>query len=507
MGSGVGWNLPHHSAPKKLTTCRQQPTSGIFRFSRRARAAIVALRLVTIHPNPGPTSRDKTEEGKRKRRERRYGRRKEKAETKKEQARRANEEVKELTVVTWNVQRMSLGSRRKVKARKVAEYARRSGWDVVLLSEVRGEGSGVVWMGEEEERVVFVHSERAAVMLRGEVMKAWCEEGMTKKMSKRTVSVKVKGVMLTATYQPVSENGNEEEVETELEVLAEHVKWAKGDELVVVGGDFNAHVGGGSEKKGVSGKFGLRESNRQGRRLLEWCEANGLSHVNSFFNHRQRGTWFSNIFKRWYEIDGFLMRNRERQQHVRKLCTIGEAALSDHKPKKLRVELKKKRWRKPIQRKKTPRIKWEMLQVEEVAVAYGRRLEERLGEEEEERRIDMTGWVNLAEVVVEVAAEVCGLKEKSVENPWMIGREEESAELRRRISSAVTSRNTAVEMERQGEIGEEEVEEAKERLKEVRGGLDSPKYLKNKNVRWSGMQGNAVGVNVKRANWLRGKEE
>ena len=39
------------------------------------------------------------------------------------------------------------------------------------------------------------------------------------------------------------------------------------------------------------------------------------------------------------------------------------------------------------------------------------------------------------------------------------------------------------------------------------GGLDSPKYLKNKNVRWSGMQGNAVGVNVKRANWLRGKEE
>ena len=81
----------------------------------------------------------------------------------------------ELVIVTWNVQRMSLGERRKRKARAVAEYAKKSGWDVVLLSEVRAEGEGVVWMGEEEERVVIVHSEKAGVLLRGDAVKGWCE--------------------------------------------------------------------------------------------------------------------------------------------------------------------------------------------------------------------------------------------------------------------------------------------------------------------------------------------
>ena len=60
-------------------------------------------------------------------------------------------------VVTWNVQRMSLGRRKKRKARAVAEYARRNGWEIVLLTEVWAENSGVDWMGEDEERVVFVY--------------------------------------------------------------------------------------------------------------------------------------------------------------------------------------------------------------------------------------------------------------------------------------------------------------------------------------------------------------
>ena len=101
---------------------------------------------------------------------------------------------------------------------------------------------------------------------------------MVRKMSKRTVSVKVKGVQLTSTYQPVWDGGNSLEVEEEKEVLADHVGW-KGKDLLVVGGDFNAHVGGGG-RKGVSGRFGLRKSNRQGEDLLEWCEVNGLVYIN-----------------------------------------------------------------------------------------------------------------------------------------------------------------------------------------------------------------------------------
>ena len=38
-------------------------------------------------------------------------------------------------------------------------------------------------------------------------------------------------------------------------------------EVLVVGGDFNAHIGGGEARNGVCGCFGLRESNEQGEEL------------------------------------------------------------------------------------------------------------------------------------------------------------------------------------------------------------------------------------------------
>ena len=291
MGNGVVWRWPPHAAPKRLW--RLQPTwVGFLREEERLVAAVVAIRLSTIHPNPGPNGRDKSETGKEARRGRRKEKRKERREARLKERQVGKEE---LVVVTWNVQRMSVEERRKRKARAVAEYARKSGWDVVLLSEIRAEKEGVVWMGEEEERVAIVHSEKAGVLLRGDALKWWCEEGMKKKTSKRQVSVKVKGVVCVATYMPVSVHGNEEEVEMEYEALTEHVNWAKGDELLVVGGDWNAHVGADGEKKGVSGKFGLRSSNQRGRDMLEWCEANGLTYVNSFHNHRKRGTWLSNL--------------------------------------------------------------------------------------------------------------------------------------------------------------------------------------------------------------------
>ena len=39
--------------------------------------------------------------------------------------------------------------------------------------------------------------------------------------------------------------------------------------------------------------------------------------------------------------------------------TVGEASLSDHKPKRLRVDLKKRKWRVVKETKKVPKIKWE----------------------------------------------------------------------------------------------------------------------------------------------------
>ena len=88
----------------------------------RRRSCKISARLRTIHPNPGP--RDKTEEGKKARRERRYKRRSEKREE-----RNRNEEGREeefLEVVTWNVQCLSIGTNNKRRLKAVANYAAKS---------------------------------------------------------------------------------------------------------------------------------------------------------------------------------------------------------------------------------------------------------------------------------------------------------------------------------------------------------------------------------------------
>ena len=130
-------------------------------------------------------------------------------------------------------------------------------------------------------------------MLRGELLEGWNREGQKKITSERSVTVKVKGLVLTATYLPVFTGTNEEEIDTAKDSLAEQIKWRKKEEIGIVGGDFNAHIGNDEEAVGLCGKFGLRSSNNKGRQLVQFCEENELSYVNSFYHHKKRGTWFN----------------------------------------------------------------------------------------------------------------------------------------------------------------------------------------------------------------------
>ena len=247
------------------------------------------------------------------------------------------------------------------------------------------------------------------------------------------------------------------EVEEELEVLEEHVKWSRVDDLLVIGGDFNAHVGGGERRRGVCGRFGIRRSNRQGRSLLEWCQRNDLTHVNSYFQQGKRGTWFSNIHKQWYELDGFIMRNDQRQRHVERVHTIGEVALSDHKPKRMVLNLKGKKWRKAYEGKRVPQVNWERLGSEDVALKYSRRMEEEMGKiEDQESRGDSTEWTVLQEVVLKVAEEQCGRKERQVVNPWMVGKDVEVARLKGEVGKWLEQKRVYLERQREGEVGVDE---------------------------------------------------
>ena len=59
----------------------------------------------------------------------------------------------------------------------MAEWVRQERLEMVLLTELRADEEGVVWLGEDEERVVLIHGKKAGVMLRGEALEKWVEGG------------------------------------------------------------------------------------------------------------------------------------------------------------------------------------------------------------------------------------------------------------------------------------------------------------------------------------------
>ena len=434
----------------------------------------IKIRLRTIHPNPGP--RNKTEEGKEERRNRRKEKRREKRQ------RNNSTKIKEFNITTWNVQRMSLGTMNKRKARLVAGKAKKEKWDAVLLSEVRAEGEGVVWLGEGNDLTAIIFSEKAGVLLRGELLEGWCEGGQIKKLNNRCVSVKTRGLALTAIYLPVFSGNNENEIEIVLDTVAEHKRWA-GKEIFIGGGDFNAHVGEGDMIEGIKGKFGMRQSNERGLGLLRWCQENNLAYVNSYFNHKKRGTWFNRMLGRWYELDGFIMRSEERHRYAKKLITIGELTISDHKPKKLVISIKKWHW-PTKENKRIPKIKWEKLREAEIVQQYRNKIEE-LTEDlaENEGEDEQTKYGELIKIVTTAAREVCGTDERRVENPWLIGKDDLIQRLKSRIAGAVTRRNEISERERrEGQDLEREMNEAREQLKEARN--DMKRHLRGWEREW-----------------------
>ena len=456
-----------------LKTCRLKIVG---EEEKRRRTAEVEIRLRTIEKNPGP--RDKSERGKEERRKRRCERRKGKKIPKREKTM--------LNLTTWNVQRMSLGTHNKRKLRAVSEYSRTQDWDTVLLSEVLASGSGTIWLGENENLIAVIYTEKAAILLRGEALKSWCEQGQKLKLNKRTISVKTLGFTLTATYMPVWNGRNEAEIEEAREDLKRHVEWNKKDEILVIGGDFNAHIGANENREGVCGNFGLRTTNRQGQDLLSWCEDNDLCFVNSYYNHKRRGTWYNNALGRWYELDGFIMKNTDRHKLVRKVNTVQESTMSDHKPKRLKLELTKPKRKTSSQDKKIPKVQWEKLRLQEHADRYRQKVEEKIEEKELNGGLQRegVGWKDIADVTTEAAIEVCGTTERKIENPWMIGREEEIERMRTRISIAIERRNDLTSRIRESESIvekarlEAERQPVREELKEAR------KDLKRKTARW-----------------------
>ena len=64
------------------------------------------------------------------------------------------------------------------------------------------------------------------------------------------------------------------------------------------------------------------------------------------------------------------MREEQRYRHAKRIKTMSEAAVSDHKPKWMLVDIRKRKWRREYEARRIPAIKWEALKNEQVASRF-----------------------------------------------------------------------------------------------------------------------------------------
>ena len=128
-------------------------------LGHRGTAALIEARLATaVHPNPAPGvirgRRGGGEENRRKRKEGKYERRRETAMGRRRRLGCKNVGMNECVIVTCNGQGMSVRANNRVHMRRVVDKIVRERWEVVCQTEIKAESDGVVWLREEECRVV-----------------------------------------------------------------------------------------------------------------------------------------------------------------------------------------------------------------------------------------------------------------------------------------------------------------------------------------------------------------
>jgi hypothetical protein len=106
---------------------------------------------------------------------------------------------------------------------------------------------------------------------------------------------------------------SEDEKDTFWDGLLHVVARVPHGEFIMLGGDINGHVGSGSDGyEGLHGGFGFGKRNKEGDRILEFCEALDLVWGNTLFTKREsdRITFESGIDKSM--IDYLVVRRGDR---------------------------------------------------------------------------------------------------------------------------------------------------------------------------------------------------
>ena len=263
-------------------------------------------------------------------------------------------------VWTWNIQGARVSFPRRNRFAEILRCISKSNAEVVLLSELREKEEGMKWIKAKDMFGVLIHGKRSGIILRDEWALDWRDQGCKRTCGDRSSAVEVNQIKFVATYQPLW-NSDRRDFDAYREELNEMIRC--GAKKLVLGGDFNSSVGDTSQREedDAVGPFGLGRTNAAGRDLIEWCHEQGLTWTSSFFRHNRRGTWKCPGRRTWHEIDGFMVKKKDRSRVVKSINTvIAGTSLSDHRPKCM--EVWRRKGAKANRKSETQRkINWEAL--------------------------------------------------------------------------------------------------------------------------------------------------
>ncbi|KAK3509090.1 hypothetical protein QTP70_020302 [Hemibagrus guttatus] len=217
------------------------------------------------------------------------------------------------------------------KGRELADMMERRKVDILCVQETRWKGSKARSIGAGFKLFYYgVDSKKngVGVVLKEEFVRNVLE---VKRVSDRVMSLKleIEGVMLNVVSGYASQVGCElEEKERFLCQLDEVMESISTGERVVIGADFNGHVGEGNRgDEEVMGKFGVKERNLEGQMVVDFAKRMDMAVVNSYFQKREEHRVTYKSGGRRTQVDYILCRRGNLKEISDCKVVVGESVV------------------------------------------------------------------------------------------------------------------------------------------------------------------------------------
>ncbi|KAK3556129.1 hypothetical protein QTP70_005613 [Hemibagrus guttatus] len=297
--------------------------------------------------------------------------------------------------------------KRKGKGRELADMMERRKVDILCVQETRWKGSKTRSIGAGFKLFYYgVDSKRngVGVVLKEEFVRNVLEVGCELEEKERFWS--------------------------ELDEVMESIPTG---ERVVIGADFNGHVGeGNTGDEEVMGKFGVKERNLEGQMVVDFAKRMDMAVVNTYFQKREEHRVTYKSGGRRTQVDYILCRRGNLKEISDCKVVMGESVARQHRMVVCRMTLmvcKKKRSKIEIEKK----TKWWKLKTEECCEEFRQKLRQALGDQV----VLPDDWETTAEVIRETGKKVLGVssgRRKEDKETWWWNEEVQDSIQRKRLA-------------------------------------------------------------------------